>query len=114
MYKTSFTKEEIKHICNISELKEIQIDNFLTNFRYYKGLHGWLTKRKNENKNIPETQDEMQAILSEERPEFLLEIQKGMMKNIKRKLGYTSQYMKKQQQKQYEDFFKRRKRTHTY
>jgi hypothetical protein len=75
------------------------MDQIITEFLYHRGIHGFLNLKKEKGLAIPTTQAEMRKMISEERPQFITDIQTHMYKCIKKMLGYRSRYMKQEEEK---------------
>jgi hypothetical protein len=106
--KTKFKEFEIQNICKLTNLTRTELEQIMNEYLYYKGLHTYLTDLKNQGKPIPKTQTELQIMISQDRPEFLNEMQKNMYQSIRRMLGYSTRYVKKQEEKRQRENSKNR------
>lgn len=70
----------------------------MNEYLYYKGIHSFLTELKQQGKPMPNSQNELQSMLMEQRPTFLNDLQLNMYHSIRKMLGYPNKYIKRQEQ----------------
>ena len=96
--KTKFKPYEYDNISKITNLDRNEIDQIITEFLYHKGLHGFLSFKKSTGMPMPMNQSAMRKMITEERPQFVIDIQQHMYDCIKRMLNYNSKFVKKEEE----------------
>jgi hypothetical protein len=71
----------------------------MSEYLYHRGIHNFLIERKSKGLHLPSSQTDLQKLIALERPKFIDDIQKLMYNSIKKMLGYSSKYVKKQEEK---------------
>jgi hypothetical protein len=98
----------LDNISKITNLSRNEIDQILTEYIYHRGIHDYLLTKKVRGLPMPTTQNDLMRMLSEERPPFFDEIQVIMYNSIKKMLGYTNQYIRKQEEKRQKETYEKR------
>ena len=94
----------MENIVKITNLSRVEIDQILNEFLYYRAIHEFLSYRKNNNLPLPKTQTEMQLMITQDKSDKMDLLRKRMYDNIKRMLGYSNRFVKKQESKKYKTF----------
>jgi hypothetical protein len=97
--KTKFKDYEIENISKLTNLSRIEIEQIMNEYLYYRGLHSFFAELKSKGEPIPKTQIELQSLIIKRRPEFLSEMQRNMYQSIRKMLGYSNDYIKKQEER---------------
>jgi hypothetical protein len=99
-------------MCRLTNLSRSEIEQIMNEFLYYKGIHSFLNDLKKQGKPLPQSQIQMQTMITEQKPEFLKELQLNMYHSIRKILGYSNRYLKRQEEKKQRENSK--KRIYTY
>jgi hypothetical protein len=86
----------------------------INNFRFQYGLHGFIRQKHKNGEDLPRNQNELFDMLEEEDPEFKTKNRDKMYEEVKDRLGYSEEHMKRNEQHQYFRKMKKIKKTYLY
>jgi hypothetical protein len=112
--RLEFKTFELDNISKITNLSRNEIDQIIIEFTYYRGIHGLMSDRRAKGLSLPNTHHELNKLLTDDRPKFINDIQKIMYKSVKKILGYSSKYIKKEEEKKQNEAMKKRVNTNRF
>jgi hypothetical protein len=112
--KDEFSRTDIINIGRIADLSENFIIMTINNFRFQMGIHSYIREKQKKGEELPNDQSELNEMIEEEDPEFRNKNREKVTKEIKERLGYSEEHMKRNEQHQYFRKLKKTKKTYLY
>ena len=114
MFTDEFNKRDIENMSRIAEVNEGFITMMINNFRFQQGLHGYFRQKFKKGEELPTNQNELYEMMDQDSPEFREKNRDQMLKEVKQRLNYSEEHMRRNEQHNFHRRIKKNKKTYLY
>jgi len=86
----------------------------INNFRFHFGIHSYFREKYLKGEVLPSNLNELNEMMEKDNPKFRMESRDKMIEEIRQRLGYSHEHIKRNEQNNYMRRGRKLKRTHRF